>query len=427
MSQHRERRHVAVVGSGVTGLTAAHILQRAGADVTLFEADDRLGGHAHTHEVTDGSGATLPVDSGFIVHNTCTYPNLLRLFEELGVASRPTEMSLSVRCDECGLEYAGARGLRALFPRGARTDRRYLRMLTEIPRFHRSARALLRSGPASHGHWEPTLGEFVRARRHSSYFTTHFLLPLVSAVWSCPPGTALRYPARHLFTFLAHHGMLTVFGSPQWRTVVGGSRAYVERLAKNLTSVRTSTPVSRLRRTAEGVELRADDTSARFDGAVVATHADQALTLLEDPTLAQREVLGAFGYSRNRVLLHTDPSVLPRRNAVRASWNHRISSCSAPDEAVQVSYHMNRLQGLTSDRDYIVTLNGEGAVPAERVEAAMVYEHPVYTPDALAAQQRLPELSDGVLAFAGAYSGWGFHEDGCRSGAAAAAALGAGW
>ncbi len=427
MCRQRERRRVAVVGSGISGLTAAHILQRAGDDVTLFEADDRLGGHAHTHEVTDTQDTTLMVDSGFIVHNRRTYPHLLRLFDELDVATRPTEMSLSVSCDGCGLEYAGSRGLRGLLPPGFRADPRYLRMLAEIPRFHRAARALLRRGAARSGTHEPTLGEFTRAHRHSAYFTTHFLLPLVSAVWSCPPGTALEYPARHLFVFLAHHGMLTVFGSPQWQTVVGGARSYVDRVAKNLARVRTSTPVSGLRRVPGGVELRATTSRAQFDAAVVATHADQALALLAAPTPEQREVLGAFRYSRNHAVLHTDPRVLPSRGKAQAGWNHRISACSAADSTVRVSYHMNRLQGFAADHDYIVTLNPGHSVPRERVRASMDYEHPVYTAESVAAQRRLPELNDATIAFAGAHFGWGFHEDGCRSGAAAAAQLGARW
>ncbi|GAA3743953.1 putative NAD/FAD-binding protein [Spinactinospora alkalitolerans] len=430
MTQSEEpagRRRIAVVGAGVAGLTAAYVLQRGGAEVTLFEAEERLGGHAHTHDVPDGDGPPLAVDSGFIVHNRRTYPLLTRLFDELGVRTRPCEMSMAVTCEGCGLEYAGARGLRGLFPTAGNLARpRYLRMLGEIPRFHRAARRLLRT-PGT-GAAEPTLGEFARRCGHSGYFTSHFLLPLVSAVWSCPPGTALDYPARYLFAFLANHGMLSVFGSPRWRTVVGGSRGYVERAAKELTSVRTATPVHSVRRTAEGLGVRTEDgAQEHFDAGVIATHADQALRLLERPSDAQRRVLGAFGYSRNPTLLHTDPSLLPRAAAARASWNHRLQSCSASAETVRVSYHMNRLQGLDARSDYVVSLNSADAVPEDRVLAAMVYHHPVYTPESLAAQRLLPDLNDSVLAFAGAHHGWGFHEDGCRSGVAAAEALGTRW
>ncbi|PSK86919.1 putative NAD/FAD-binding protein [Murinocardiopsis flavida] len=419
-------RSIAVVGSGVSGLAAAHVLQRAGDDVTLFEADTRLGGHAHTHDVADTDGAPLGVDSGFIVHNRRTYPLLVRLFDELGVETRPCGMSLSVSCAGCGLEYAGARGVRGLFatPRNLAKPA-YLRMLSEIPRFHRAARALL--ADAAPGAGAVALGTFVRDGGYSAYFTAHFITPLVAAVWSCPPETAMAYPARSLFAFLANHGMLSVGGSPQWYTVAGGSRSYVDRVAKNLTAVRTGTPVESLRRAAGGVRIDAGGARHRFDGAVVATHADQALRLLHRPTTAEREVLGAFRYSRNTAVLHTDPGGLPRARSARAAWNYRMARCSDTADAVRVSYDMNRLQGLDARRDFVVSLNAADEVRPEHVLAAMTYEHPVYTAESLSAQRRLPELGDGVLAFAGAHHGWGFHEDGCRSGVAAARALGADW
>ncbi|WP_040685524.1 NAD(P)/FAD-dependent oxidoreductase [Nocardiopsis baichengensis] len=420
-------RRIAVVGSGVSGLTAAYLLQRGGAQVTLFEADDRLGGHAHTHDVPAPEGAPLAVDSGFIVHNRRTYPELTALFDELGVATRPTGMSLSVQCRGCGLEYAGSRGLRGLAPGpGVLARPRYLRMLTEVPRFHRAARALLDRGPAGAPDDEPTLAGFARGAGHSSYFVAHYLVPLVSAVWSCPAGTALEYPARYLFAFLDHHGMLSFGGAPQWRTVVGGSRTYVERIAKPLASVRTSTPVRAVVRTGGGVEVHTDDgDAARFDGCVVAAHADQALALLDRPTREERAVLGAFGYSRNRVRLHTDTALMPRRKGAWAAWNHRLESCLPGRSPVRVTYHMNRLQGLGAGSDYLVSLNADGAVAPERVIAETVYEHPVYTGESVAAQARLDGLGDDRLVFAGAYHGWGFHEDGCRSGVRAAERLGA--
>ncbi|ALC30810.1 FAD-dependent oxidoreductase [Streptomyces sp. CFMR 7] len=422
----RERRRTAVVGSGVAGLTAAHVLHKA-HDVTLYEADDRVGGHAHTHELAASDGRVHRVDSGFIVHNRRTYPHLLRLFDELGVATQESEMSMSVRCEGCGLEYAGARGVAGLLaqPRSALRGP-YLRMLAEVPRFHRAARALLElpEGPAT----EMTLGEFTRRGRFSPYFHAHFLTPMVSAVWSCDPVTALRYPARYLFRFLAHHGMLTVGGSPVWRTVTGGSRAYVERVAKQLTAVHTATPVRAVTRHADGVELTTEDgTTTPYDSVVIATHPDQALRLLADPTDAERATLGAFTYSRNPTLLHTDTALLPRSRGARASWNYLMPSCAADADHVTVSYDMNRLQRLDTPERFVVTLNGSDRVDPDSVRARMVYEHPVYTPESVAAQARLPALSGPVTAFAGAYHGWGFHEDGCRSGAEAAAALGVTW
>ncbi|PVD00553.1 amine oxidase [Streptomyces sp. CS090A] len=422
----RERRRTAVVGSGVAGLTAAHVLRRA-HDVTLYEADDRVGGHAHTHELAASDGRVHRVDSGFIVHNRRTYPHLLRLFDELGVTTQESEMSMSVRCEGCGLEYAGARGPAGLFaqPRSALRGP-YLRMLAEVTRFHRAARALLElpESPAT----DMTLGEFARRGRFSPYFHAHFLTPMVSAVWSCDPVTALRYPARYLFAFLAHHGMLTIGGSPVWRTVTGGSRAYVERVVKQLTAVHTATPVRAITRHADGVELTTEDgTTTPYDAVVIATHPDQALRLLADPTDAERETLGAFTYSRNPTLLHTDTTLLPRSRGARASWNYLMPSCAADADRVTVSYDMNRLQRLDAPETFVVTLNGSDRVDPGSVRARMVYEHPVYTPESVSAQARLPALSGPVTAFAGAYHGWGFHEDGCRSGAEAAAALGVTW
>lgn len=411
-----------MVGGGVAGLTAAHVLRKA-YDVVLYEADDRLGGHAHTHELPTRDGGTVHVDSGFIVHNERTYPHLLRLFRELGVTTRESEMSMSVRCDGCGLEYAGARGPAGLFGGGNLRRGRHLRMLAEVPRFHRAARRLLESGDTTQ-----TLGEFLERRRFSPYFVGHFVVPLVSAVWSCAPDTALLYPASYLFRFLSHHGLLSVTGSPRWRTVAGGSATYVARAAKQLTAVRTATPVRAVTRSAGLAHVTTDDGDTReYAAVVVATHPDQALRLLADPTEDERRVLGAFTYSRNPTVLHHDTSLLPRSEHARASWNYWLPSCAARPDTVQVSYDMNRLQRLPTAEPHIVTLNAGDRVDPSAVIARMVYEHPVYTPRSVAAQRELPLLNTPVTAFAGAYHGWGFHEDGCRAGVAAAESLGVRW
>ncbi|MDT0267481.1 FAD-dependent oxidoreductase [Streptomyces sp. DSM 44915] len=417
-------RRTAVIGAGIAGLTAAYLLS-ARDHTTLFEADDRLGGHAHTHQVTDAAGGTHGVDSGFIVHNERTYPLLRRLFHELDVATSPTEMSMSIRCEGCGLEYAGARGARGVLARPRNVaDPRFLRLLAEVPRFHRRARRLLAAGAAS----PLTVGAFLSQGRFSHYFTQHFAVPLVSAVWSCAPGQALRYPAVHLFRFLDHHGMLSVGGSPRWRVVDGGSANYVTPLAKRLTAVRTGTPVRTVLRHTDGARVITEDgTTHVVDHVVVATHADQALALLGDATERERRVLGAFRSSRNVTVLHTDSSLLPDRPAARASWNYLIPECAAPSGRVLVSYDMNRLQRLTATERYVVTLNPGQRVEPTSVLAHMTYEHPLFTPESVAAQAHLPELNDGVTAFAGAYHGWGFHEDGCRSGVAAARSLGVRW
>ncbi len=421
------RRSVAVVGSGVAGLTAAYVAQKH-ADVTLYEADPRLGGHAHTHDLSIDGGAAVSVDTGFIVHNERTYPTLLRLFGELDVPTQDSDMSMSVRCGGCGLEYAGARGLRGLFPVARRArEPRYLWMLAEILRFHRRARRLLASAPDDQ-QAEQTLSDFLRDGRYSPYFAAHFVTPLISAVWSCSPDLAMQYPARYLFQFLANHGMLSVTGTPQWRTVVGGSARYVERAAKGLTAVRTATPVRTVERAATGVRIRdMDDQLAAFDAVIIATHPDQALQILAAPTESERELLGAIPYSVNPTVLHTDTSVLPRAAGAQASWNYFLPSCDVPAAEVHVSYDMNRLQRLDTSTRYLVTLNAGGEISSEHILDRMSYQHPVFTPGSVAAQRRLGELNDGTVAYAGAYHGWGFHEDGCKSGVDAAASLGMEW
>ena len=394
--------------------------------MTLFEADGRLGGHTHTHHVPTRASGEIAVDSGFIVHNDRTYPLLRRLFGELDVAVRPTEMSMSIRCEGCGLEYAGGRGSRGVLAQRRRAvDPRFLRLLGQIRRLHRRAARFLSQ---SSGSDLTTYGDFLRQERFSPDFVGHYALPLVSCVWSSGQDDALRYPARYLFTFLDHHGMLSVKGSPQWHTVQGGSSTYVERVAATLTAVNVATPITGVARHSGGVRLRdAGGVTHLADRVVIATHADQALRILEDPSDEERAVLSAFGYSRNQMLLHTDSSILPRAEQARASWNYLMSSCTERRESTLVSYWMNRLQGHDGDGDYIVTLNGDGRVSPASVIASAEYEHPLYTPQAVAAQRRLPELGSPLTAFAGAYHGWGYHEDGCRSGVEAAQSFGVRW
>lgn len=363
----------------------------------------------------------LAVDTGFIVHNDRTYPLLRRLFAELGVRTQPTEMSMSISDPASGLEFAGGRGLAGVFAQRRRlADPRFLRLLTEVRRFHRRAAGYVaRTGEDD----LTTFGEFLEAERFSPAFIRLYAVPVVSCVWSCGGTSALTYPARYLFRFLDHHGMLSIGGSPQWMTVSGGSRQYVDAIAQRLGAIHAGLPVRAVQRHPDGVSVTvADGNSMDFDRVLLATHADQALELLTDASPAEKAVLGPFEYSRNETVLHTDVSLLPTTKNARASWNYVVRR-GAP----LTTYWMNRLQGLQTEEPYLVTLNGAETVDPAKVIARMDYEHPIYTPAAVAAQSKLATLNTGRVAFAGAYHGWGFHEDGCRAGVGAAESFGVRW
>ena len=413
---------IAVVGAGVSGLTAAYVLSGR-HEVTLLEAEPRLGGHAHTHTVPTDRGE-LRVDSGFIVHNDRTYPLLRRLFTELGVRARDTEMSMSIRDDSTGTEYAGGRGLKGFVARPRQLlDREFVGMLRSVSLFHRLATAFLEQSPDDD---TTTYGEFVRDGGFPEPFVRLYAVPLVACVWSSGGEEALGYPARYLFRFLEHHGMLTVGDSPQWMTVVGGSRTYVDALAERLPAVRSGDPVTSVLRGPDGVEVRTGSGRVEtYDRIVLALHADDALGILADPTPAEKEVLGSFRYSQNETVLHRDGSLMPRARLARSSWNYLVGT--DPTRGAVVTYWMNRLQGLPHDEPFYVTLNATDRIDPAKVVATMSYRHPLYDLDAVRAQRRLPTLATERTAFAGAYHGWGFHEDGCRSGVEAAAAFGVHW
>ncbi len=417
----RRREQVAVVGAGVAGLTSAYVLSRD-HDVTLIEADARLGGHAHTHTVDTDSGP-LRVDSGFIVHNDRTYPMLRRLFRELGVEARDTEMSMSIRDEATGTEYAGGRGVKGFLARPSQLlDRDFVAMLRSVKRFHALARTFLEETTDEDA---TTYGEFIRDGGFPESFRRLYAVPLVACVWSSGGEDAMDYPARYLFRFLEHHGMLSIGDSPQWMTVVGGSGTYVDLLAEKLHAVRSGDPVTSVLRTLDGVEIRTSSGRIdHYDRVVMACHADDALSLLADPTPAEKEVLGAFRYTRNETVLHRDGSLMPRARLARSSWNYLVGD---PSQGAVVTYWMNRLQGLPAAEPFYVTLNATGRIDPEKIVATMQYSHPLYDLAAVRAQRRLPELSTERTTYAGAYHGWGFHEDGCRSGVEAAAAFGVTW
>ncbi len=401
---------VAVIGAGVSGLGAAYVLSRSGQDVHVFERDSRLGGHVNTI-VHDG----LALDTGFIVSNARNYPLLTRLFAELGVTFQRSEMSFSVRCEECGLEYAGRRPF-AQWRNASNT--RFTSLVWEIGRWLRTARTSIDSGAYD----DSSLDDYLAERRYSRAFRRHFIVPLTSALWSAAPARTLEIPAAYAIRFFDHHGMLGL-RRHEWRTVTGGAHTYVRALRGYLRFADTSLPVRGLRRDDDGVLVRTDDDVVhRFDRAVVATHADEALALLEDPSDDERAVLGAFGYTQNDAVLHTDSSLLPRSRAAHASWNYRVDGAERPT----VTYYLNRLQRLETAADYLVTLNQP--IADEHVLRRFSYTHPRFTVGAIRAQQRLGELSGTRhTEFAGAYFGNGFHEDGLAAGVRAAAALGARW
>ncbi len=394
---------IAVVGSGVSGLGAAHVLSRV-HDVVVFEREPRAGGHANT-VVHDG----LALDTGFLVHNLRNYPLLTRLFHELGITTHESDMSFSVSCSGCGLEYSGRR---PFAQRANATRPSFLSLLWEIGRWLRTAQPEDES---------QSLAEYLEVHGYSQRFRRHFLVPLTSALWSTAPGRALEFPAAYAIRFFANHGMLG-FGRFRWRTVTGGSRRYVDAIAARLgRRLRLGAGVRSVRRSEAFVELRIGDAIERFDRVVLATHADQALALLEDPTPDERRLLGRFAYTRNDAVLHTDARFLPRTPAARASWNYRLGDDGRPT----ITYHLNRLQALDAERDYCLTLNED--VPDEHVLQRFTYEHPLYTVATLHAQGELPRLAGGRTHYAGAYFGNGFHEDGLASGVAVARALGVDW
>ncbi len=411
---------IAVVGSGIAGLASAWLLSR-GHEVTLYEANDYLGGHTHTHAI-ELAGRQYAVDTGFIVHNPVHYPLLTQLFDELGVASQPTTMSFSVHNAASGLEYNAA-SLDSLFcQRRNLLSPRFLGMVRDLFRFYREAPALL-DGPRN----GPSLGDWLAEHRYGAAFRDEHLVPMASALWSAPPAQILAFPARYLVQFMANHQMLQVAGRPEWRVVRGGSASYVHALRHRWNvHERLNSPVRAIRRDGLGAIVASDTGSERYDQVVLACHSDQALALLADASEREHAILGAIPYQSNDVVLHTDATLLPRRRKAWAAWNAYLPrEAGAP---CTVSYCMNLLQGLDAPAPFVVTLNRSEAIAPAKVLRRMHYRHPVYTQVSVAAQRRKHEIQ-GVnhTWFAGAYWGWGFHEDGMRSAVEVAAAFDVRW
>ena len=401
--------HVAIIGSGIAGMVSAWTLHNAGHAVTVYEAGSYIGGHTNTVPVML-AGKSYAIDTGFIVFNDWTYPNFIRLLDIIGVASKPTTMSFSVRDARSGLEYNGA-SLNTLFAQRRNLLRpSFYRMIRDILRFGREAPALL--GGDDH---QLTLGEYVDQQKYSPQFIEHYLLPMGGAIWSAGTAAMRQFPARYFVQFFKNHGMLSVDARPQWRVVEGGSWNYAKVLVAPFRDrIRLNTSVQSISRHAQGVTVVADGKAERFDHVVIAAHGDQALSLLSDPSVAETEILSGFTYTRNEAVLHTDVGVMPRRRRAWAAWNYHLTG--EENAPVPVTYDMNALQGIDAPERFLVTLNPPIGLAPERVLRRIHYQHPHYSLAAVKSQIRWKEIN-GVnrTYFCGAYWGYGFHEDGVVS------------
>jgi predicted NAD/FAD-binding protein len=410
---------VAIVGSGISGLAAAHTL--AGhADITLFEAGAWFGGHTHTVDITlptPQGPVTHGVDTGFLVFNERTYPRLIELFATLGVKTVKSDMSFSVQVPGAlgngALEWSGS-SLNTVFAQRANLVRpRFLRMLRDLLRFNRLATACAQSGEEP-GLLQP-LGDFLREHRFSDEFRDWYLLPMIGCIWSCPTDQMLRFPVATLVRFCHNHGLLQVADRPQWWTVAGGARHYVDKIVAGIADKRLNTPVRRVMRTEAGVRITTDGGTEHFDHVVMATHPDQALALLTEPSAQEAEVLGAIRYQRNRAVLHTDASVLPRKRSAWAAWNYESGPAGSGD--VCLHYWLNQLQPLPWTQPVLVSLNPLRPIARKQIMGEYDYDHPVFDRDAIAAQAGVAQLQGQRRTwFCGAWTGYGFHEDGLKAG-----------
>ncbi len=411
------RRRIAVVGSGISGLVAAHRLQHS-CDLSIFEAGDYVGGHTHTIDV-EQDGQSYAVDTGFIVYNEKNYPHFTRLLGELGIDTQPTEMSFSVQCEHSGLEYNGTSINKIFAQRSNLLRPSFHRMLREIVRFYRQAPELLEGEDSS-----TTLGEYLERGQFGREFIEQHIIPMGAAIWSSAPNGMFDFPARTFAQFFHNHGFLQWKGRPQWRVVCGGSHQYVRALTAPLTErIHTNAPVRSIRRFSDGVDVEiAGQPAQRFDEVIIATHSDQALRLLADPTEQERAILGAIRYQQNETVLHTDAALLPKKRRAWASWNYYLPA--AGSSTPTGTYNMNILQSLSSRQPFCVSLNRQDEIDERHVVQRMTYHHPIYDLPALDAQKRRGEIS-GVQRthYCGAYWGYGFHEDGARSGIEVAEAI----
>lgn len=403
---------IAIIGSGVAGLTAAYILNQK-HQITIYEKNDYIGGHTHTVVVNNDVDRDLPVDTGFIVMNHRTYPNFTRLLDKLDVPLRDSDMSFGYHDSVTGIEYASF-GIIGFFNRFRNLFKSsYYRIFREMVRFHREGKNDLSSGNLS----ALTLGEYLNRNGYSSDFISHHIVPMGSAVWSTPTDLMMEFPAETFIRFLTNHGLMSLTDAPQWRTVVGGSHSYIKKILQSLNGEAfTNRKVKSVKRNTKGITLRLDDGSTeKFDKVIIATHADEAFKLLEDPDENEKRLLGPWTYNYNRTVLHTDKIVMPENRRVWASWNF-IREKGAGDDNLCLTYHMNRLQGIKSENEYLVTLNTTREIDKSRIIMEMDYHHPQYTIESMSTQKELPSLN-GVrnTYFCGSYFNFGFHEDAVTS------------
>lgn len=415
------KQRIAVIGSGITGLSAAWLLSKA-ADVTLFEAADRPGGHSNTVEVETADGV-LPVDTGFIVYNALNYPNLVALFEHLGVPTKASDMSFSASLDNGGFEYSGSSLATLLGQKSNIVSFRFWSMLADILRFYRQARFAGTLPEAD----TMTLGEYLVRERYSKAFIEDHILPMGAAIWSTTVNEMRAYPLTAFLRFFQNHGLVSLTNRPLWRTVDGGSREYVSRILADFRGrLRLSSPVRQVTRTGRGVEIVVEGAGVeQFDDVVIATHADQALAMLSDADAGERTLLSRFTYTPNRAVLHTDTALMPKRRNVWSSWNYIGGQNESGEGQLCVTYWMNRLQGLDPRHQLFVTLNPAREIDPAKIHAVFDYEHPLFDVEAMAAQKEIWRIQGrGGVWFCGAHCGSGFHEDGLQAGLAVAEAVG---